>query len=380
MTDPALANKLRAAYRALAVMIGLVAGLGAMVLVLWHRSSMSGTGPVFHGAGADENLVRQLYPSVPFTNIYPDMTDAEIDVLQRECSAIQYAYEPFVQFLPRSMSATYVHIDEPGIRRNRARAPWPPDRQALNVFVFGGSTTLGYHLRDEQTVPAQLEAELRTRLTNTNLWCYNLGSGYHFSSQERARFAALLAADHVPHVAVFIDGLNEFYHPDGIPQYTFDFRRFSAPDAPVPNRLLFQNHEAFTDEQRAPLIEAAVKRYQRNVLLSQALADRVGVKTLFVTQPVPFYSFPITDSKIHPFHNPDKAAADRLCLLAYPRLRDFAAGGAFGTNHLWAGELFQGATSPMFADRVHYSPEGAGILAKFIADQLLARGILSPPN
>ncbi|MGB0578152.1 MAG: hypothetical protein ACPGVU_00490 [Limisphaerales bacterium] len=144
MTEKIEANKLSAAYRALAVAFGLVIGLFVMVVALWNRPTAGTSGPTFRGPGAQENLVQQLYPSVRFTNIYPNMTSAEIDRLQRECSAIRYAYEPFVQFLPRLMSATYVNIDEPGIRRNATRAPWPPDRTALNILVFGGSTTLGY--------------------------------------------------------------------------------------------------------------------------------------------------------------------------------------------------------------------------------------------
>lgn len=376
MTDNTQANKLRAAYRAMAVMFGLVVGLSAMVLVLWTRLSEESTGPVFRGSGASENLVRQRYPTVQFTNIYRDMTPPEIDLLQRECLAIRYVYEPFVQFLPLPVLATYVRIDEPGVRRNRSRAPWPPDPKAVNVFVFGGSTTLGYHLRDDQTVPAQLETELRERLTNTNLWCYNLGSGYHFSSQERARFAALLTEGILPRVAIFIDGLNEFYHPEGVPQYTFDFRRFSAPDTPAPNRLLLQNHKEFTDEQREPLIESAIARYQRNILLSQSLADRVGVKTLFVAQPVPFHAYALTNNAIHPFHDPTEAAEDRLCQLAYPRLRDLAANGVFGANFLWAGELFKEAETAMYADKAHYSPEGARVLAGHLADMLIERALL----
>ena len=169
MTAKNEANKLRTAYRALAVMFGLVIGLSVMVVTLWKRSIPGNSGPTFRGPGSQENLVQKLYPSVQFTNIYPDMTAAEIDRLQRECSAIQYAYEPFVQFLPRQMAGTYVHIDDPGIRRNATKAPWPPDRNAVNVFVFGGSTTLGYHLRDDQTVPAQLQTTLRRELSFTNL-------------------------------------------------------------------------------------------------------------------------------------------------------------------------------------------------------------------
>ena len=380
MTAKNEANKLRTAYRALAVMFGLVIGLSVMVVTLWKRSIPGNSGPTFRGPGSQENLVQKLYPSVQFTNIYPDMTAAEIDRLQRECSAIQYAYEPFVQFLPRQMAGTYVHIDDPGIRRNATKAPWPPDRNAVNVFVFGGSTTLGYHLRDDQTVPAQLQTTLRRELSFTNLWCYNLGSGYHFSSQERARFAALLAEAIVPEVVVFIDGLNEFYHPEGIPQFTFDFRRFSAPDERVPNRLLFQNHKAFTDAQREPLIKLAIARYHQNVHISRTLADGAGVKSLFVGQPVPFYSYPLTNATVYPFHRPAKAAEDRLCQLAYPRLRDHSDSGALGTNFIWAGELFAKATRPMYADKVHYSPEGAKILAWFIAEQLIDRKLVPLPG
>jgi len=355
-------RRLRSAYRAIAVLLGLLAG--ALLAVFWLSQGRRGPAlPAFRGIGDSANLVARRYPQVDFSRIYPDMTPAEIDRLQRDCSAIHYAYEPFVQFLPRPKRSPFVNISEHGIRQGAQPAPWPPRADAVNIFVFGGSTTLGYHVRDDQTLPARLEERLRRRRQSTNIWCYNLGSGYHFSSQERARLAALLAENIRPHIALFIDGLNDFVQPDGIPQFTYDFYRFSAPDAPVPDRLLFRDHRQYTDARRREMIEAVLARYRRNQRLISAMAEAAGVEVLFVGQPVPWLDYDIDDPALYPFVDPDSDAQYRLIRLGYPRFAEAASEGAFGPRFLWLGDAFKDAAQPMYADRVHYSPKGIEVLA-----------------
>lgn len=200
-------RRLQACYRVIAILLVVSTTLSIAVFWLANRPAQGNTQSLFRGSGSKVNFVRQNYPVFDFTSLYPGLGAEEIDQLQRECCSIRFAYEPFVQFVPRPMKTRFVEITDYGARVNRSPAPWPPDPDAFNIFVFGGSTTFGYHLPNEQTVLAQLEVRLRDHFSTTNLWCYNFGSGFHFSSQERARFTALAAENIVPHVAIFMDGL-----------------------------------------------------------------------------------------------------------------------------------------------------------------------------
>jgi lysophospholipase L1-like esterase len=374
-SNPSL-QKLQAAYRSIAVLLGLVVGMAIAIAWMWQtlNSAPSHARPAFLGPAASENLVRKLYPAVDFQPIYPDMSTADIDQLQRECSGIRYSYEPYVQFLPSPMRKRFITIGDHGIRQGPSPAPWPPDPAAVNIFVFGGSTTLGYHLRNDQTLPACLERRFREQFSTTNLWCYNFGSGYHFSSQERTRFAGLLADNIAPDAAIFIDGLNDFYHPHGQPQFTSDFHRLAAPDLTIPNRFLMPNQAQMGDNQRQKLIDTVLARLHRNIQLTAALATRAGVAAVFVGQPVPFHGFQINDT--YPFEageNPE----DRACRQGYPQLQQRAEAGAFGGRFVWAGDAFLKARNPMYADKVHYSPDGADLLAATIIRRSIELGLLS---
>src|SRR5262249_36966076 len=94
-----------------------------------------------------------------------------------------------------------------------------PDSVALNIFVFGSSTTLGPGVEDGRTAPAVLQAILRekTKSGEPAVNVYNFGSPSSFSSQEVAWFQNQLRNGHRPEVAVFLDGANDFHFWDGDP-------------------------------------------------------------------------------------------------------------------------------------------------------------------
>src|SRR5262249_15912744 len=95
------------------------------------------------------------------------------------------------------------------------QGPWPPDKNVYNVFVFGGSTTWGGGNMDGETLPAYLQALLRQRAGTDRINGYNFGAGAHFSTQEVTYLQNRLRDGFIPDMAVFIDGLNDFYFWQG---------------------------------------------------------------------------------------------------------------------------------------------------------------------
>jgi len=235
------------------------------------------------------------------------------------------------------------------------------------VFVFDGSTTFGYGAFQDQTVVACLQAELAARHPGLRVQCYNFGSVSYIASQERALLEVLLTRGVVPKPAVFIDGLNDYYSPDGQPQLTPILFRIVTPDLTLPSPALR------TDAERERVVDTMLQRFRRNLHLTQTIAEGYGVKAVFVGQPTPWVDF-----EKSPAHYPYGTAAPghELCAWGYGRFKELAVSGALGPRFLWCGDAFAGVQGIPYADGVHYSGEGARILAKVIVDRAAAAGLL----
>ena len=261
-----------------------------------------------------------------------------------------------------------MNITPAGFRKGRGEAPWPPARDAVTVFVFGGSTTLGFGLPDDQTLASALEASLGRRYPGRMVRCYNFGRGYYFSAQERALFESLLAQGVAPNLAVFIDGLNDFIYHDGVPELTPRLAAFVAPDLPWPQRP-----EPADDRERAAAVDRMIARYRQNVRLTEGLAQAAGVPVIFVGQPVPFLDFPMSPAT-YPFTS--TFAEHRLAGWGYGRFRQAAQDGLFGEHFVWCGNAFAQADRIMYVDSIHYSAAGAELLAQCIVDRAAQVGLL----
>jgi hypothetical protein len=127
-----------------------------------------------------------------------------------------WIFEPYVQFREQPRRGRFVNISAEGFRLNSATGPTTVDTTgSIPVFVFGGSTTFGYGVRDEDTIAAHLEDVLRRRHPDQArpFAVYNFGRGYYGSSQEVLLLRSLLNRRIVPKIVVLIDGVNEQFCP-----------------------------------------------------------------------------------------------------------------------------------------------------------------------
>jgi hypothetical protein len=130
------------------------------------------------------------------TALYPDLNGEEIKnlIAETRTGSSMFEFEPFTQFRMRPFSGTYVKIDRNGFRLTKNQGPWPPNRNFLNVFMFGGSTTFGYGLPDHQTLASHLQDLLSDDGVRQEVKIYNFGRNGYYSTQERILFEKLLAA------------------------------------------------------------------------------------------------------------------------------------------------------------------------------------------
>lgn len=331
-----------------------------------------------------------LYPGV--ARFYPDLTNEQFADFMVETHARPFVYEPFTQFKERPYRGTYVNVDVNGFRRGPEQGPWPPEPAALRVFVFGGSTTFGFKLPDDQTVPAHLQSLLGATAPGRPVRVYNFARGYYFSTQERMLFERLVGAGHAPELAVFVDGLSDFYNVSGEPELTARLRalvdRGSPPrpnfyldllrQLPVGraaawlrqrisrNGLTAAAHAALAQEGPAG-VEAVIDRYRRNKRLIEAVAGAHGVRPVFVWQPVPIYKY---DLGYHAFA--DKGfARHELSRLGYPAMAEAFASGALGPDFIWCADIQENLHEELYLDEVHYTPAMARRVARCIADGIV---------
>ena len=308
------------------------------------------------------NLVQAKYPSVDFSKIYPGLSSGEIDQLQRECFSVRYVFAPFVQFKPVPVTNRFVQVSPAGFRSGAEAQPWPPREEDFVVFVFGGSTTFSYGLPNDATVVAQLQRELRQLWPDKRVQCYNFGRGFFFSTQERLLFELLLENGHIPDLAIFVDGVNDFSHADGKPRLTDELSRYvdgelAASPPPPPADA----------KSKALAVARVINRLKNHARLTGALGEAYGVATVFIGQPVPFLDYPRT-SETYPFET--ALGGHELCAEFYPEFQKAAQRGDFGSHFIWCGDVFSEAGTSMYADGIHYSALGAGTLARTMAKRI----------
>ena len=81
----------------------------------------------------------------------------------------------------------------------------------LIIFFYGGETTFGYNVTDEQTFASFFKDILNIKFPNKNYCVFNFGRGNYFSTQENILFQQhVLKKKFKPGDFVFfIDGANE---------------------------------------------------------------------------------------------------------------------------------------------------------------------------
>jgi hypothetical protein len=357
------------AYRTLAVyfmntvLMGAVVFTGYYLIHRWRESS-----PVENPI--ERYGISELMPG------YPGRTEGEVAAIMKETYGRPLIYEAYTHFRELPSPGQFVNVTEAGYRIIQDQAPWPPEKNRWNVFVFGGSTTWGAGVADLETIPSALQKELR-KLISTNVCVYNFGRGFYYSSQEKILFSNLLAAGHLPDAVVFIDGLNDFYRTHDAPQFSSQFmallnqslyERNGTKDVKAKD-LTRKNPTSVTGtpEERAA---AMVQRYLRNKQTIQGMADAYHIKAFFVWQPIPSYHFDLT---FHPFAQSPKFHEHLFPAKGYENMAFLRVTNAKAADIIWLADMQKDAREQLYVDAVHYTAKMCGQIAKEIARQMYSK-------
>lgn len=132
---------------------------------------------------------------------YSHMQKADVDGLLKATWEPGYQYEEVLGFREKQRTTKFVNVNELGFRSFNSAKSFYSDLQG-SVWFLGGSTTFGYGVADDETIPAYLEQLTMKKVVN-------LGRGYYYSEQENLLLLDLLKYGNRPKKVIFFDGLNE---------------------------------------------------------------------------------------------------------------------------------------------------------------------------
>lgn len=120
-------------------------------------------------------------------------------------------YAPFTEHKDIPFSSRFLNISPEGFRLNSQNGDSNPrDTSRVHIFLFGGSTTLGYGVKDADTIASYLEKRLNKGGDYYRV--FNCGRQSYFSTMEAIAFQQFLQEGVYINIAVFIDGLNDVFH------------------------------------------------------------------------------------------------------------------------------------------------------------------------
>lgn len=321
----------------------------------------------------------------PVRELFPDLHKNDIDKLLVEIRHVSQVFDTYTQFKERPFAGKFVNVNEHGFRPIKNQGPWPPDPKNVNIFVFGGSTTFGYGVTDNETIPSYLQDILNSR-NGGEIKVYNFGRGGYISVQEKILFEKLIEKGIIPKIAVFIDGLNDLGYGDDDPPHTKELTKFMDEGEKPPFtkcimrmpifRLIFKDPSKVPIRQTQNVkqkIHNAIGRYESNREIIQAVADRFGIKTVFVWQPVPVYK---CDPKYNLFASFDYDVYMPYLRTGYDEMAKHMAEERLDDTVLNLADMQEGLHKSLYADAIHYSPYLCGLIAEKIADNLQNRNIV----
>jgi hypothetical protein len=334
----------------------------------------------------DESAPLPDYVEQALSIIYHDWSEEDVETLVSE-STHGFVPEALVQFREKSFAGRFVNTDENGFRRVAKQGPWPPSKEHFNVYLLGGSTALGYGVADEHTIASLLQERLEGMGLSRPPRVYNFARGSFYSTQERLLFDKLVTVGTPPDLAIFLDGLNDFFYREDPPPLTREMtvqgeerleRPIFAAIESTPMLRWFRERQAlrrFGDgkpratesdpEREREAASRVIDRYIHNKAIIEALAASRAVEVAFVWQPVPTYGY---DLRHHVYDG--QFGRHELSRVGYPLMRTRVAGGEVGENFYWCADLQQGAETLLYVDLVHYSPAFSADVAGCIADHL----------
>ena len=294
--------------------------------------------------------------------VRPDSAHVNKDIVKEVIESNSFEYTPWVDFKMIDYSGKYINTKN-FIRKSipdkfiNAARPTP-----LKVYLFGGSTMFGFNVTDKETIPSALAEIYASKCKNCpSLEIYNYGILSYYSYNELMLFTQLLFTNNKPDVAIFLDGLNDFFITQAasrrIPWYYYRLKENvrNEKDSTISLFLLEKNET--TDQA----VKDIADKYLSNIEQARKLCRTYEVTPLFFIQPNPYFNYPnkANDPLVTRSSNP----------LIENGYRFIEKQCDSAKNMYFLGNMLQTEKDLPFIDEFHYSP----VMNKRIAAEIYER-------
>ena len=323
---------------------------------------------------------------------FPDKSLAEIEeILFDNRLSLRRTYERFGYLAIRECSSKNFNIGSDGARSNGTKRTLNP--HVYKVHCYGGSTTVGDGVADDQTISAYLDSKLNAR-SKTKVAVFNYGAGNHTSLHSALRLLDHCFSGNVPDQAIFLNGFNDCYYSaggaDGIVSF-FDEILKRSQDTEFKNTPISEIVELIPNSSKeslalnasffsSELIETCLAniklRYASAVAIQDFVENSFGVKIRRFIEPNQALNCR-TDQRLLPRIN-ESNPRKLLVGLLYEELERIGFKKFFGYGAVSLLDIDQDDQPfPLYLDRVHYSPAMNNWLAYRISGFIKIKQTLS---
>jgi hypothetical protein len=183
-----------------------------------------------------------------------------------------------------------------------------PENCKKNIFFYGGSTTFGYNVTDNQTIPSYLGKILLRE--KQEICIKNFGRGSYFSTQENILFKKHILNKKVKNgdIIIFLDGINEngnrnsrnteflFEVNKALNQDYWDMYKFTFPiffDSLPVNQFIKRMKKKYNYQKETNLSQTDIFNlnddlkhvYEKNILMRDGICKNLNLHCYSLLQP-----------------------------------------------------------------------------------------------
>lgn len=329
---------------------------------------------------------------------FPNATKSEIESRLRDTSlGLFRTVERFGYLGTRKCQSAHLNIDESGHRfvpiestDTRSLKSTTNKNQKL-IHFYGGSTVLGSHVSDTETIPYYLLGGLRKKLPMEDLSVVNCGGNNHTALHCAFHLLDDCLNGRIPDVAIFLNGWNDAMHADGGGDGIIPFLNECLTQSQseygeqltigeLKASLIGQNRSSYRarvvhTDQFGEHIDLFRKRYSMAIALVDSIERIFGTHPFMYLEPSPFEAC-----------RPDQDLMPKIRDLnsAVPMIKDiFKTIGEEGIGHILGSVSKSNVQTrlsncgqdrenfPLFIDETHFTPAFNSFLSLKIATELV---------
>jgi hypothetical protein len=293
-------------------------------------------------------------------------------IAQESVLSNRFGNESWVEFRNMDFDGDYMHMKK-SVRRSAPEAFYNPlSADTIDIYFFGGSTMFGFNVLDNETIPSQFVQLYKQKFpAGKSIRVYNYGVPMYYSYQELILLSNLIYNNHKPDIAIFLDGINDFWF--GTASYyrqsyfSYIFRQMFNKGLRSKGEFKFMDTASHMhmDPKNIPLGEyndKLVSNYFENVENIKMMCNLTDTKPYFLIQPSPFYNYKNQQNDPICF----KDTNTRFNTI-YPLVKDRITGNK---DFVFMGDMLENEKGYPFIDGLHYSPAFIKKVALGILDEI----------